>query len=861
MHLKKSNRYLLYIGVFLTSILIYIGILIIDSAYPFGDRSFLTYDAYVQYNNMLKTFIEWLHSGDKSAILWDKGLGIGIYQDIIYYCMSPFNIIAVILGENHVELSLVLIIIIKASCISVSALYFFEHTNKRKCENELGTAWLTLISVACSMAYGFCGYVLAYEHNIIWLDGMIILPIIAIGIERLVDKSDYRMYLCWLSISFVVNFYYAFYICLFSVIYFLVENRNSFREFVRKSLLFAGISVLAALISGIVLIPAVCAIKNAAPSMTGINQAGIEEWGKAGEYIASFYPFKGITCGYLFNNNSFCGSVVIFLVIIFITSGIFTFKQKLKYVTAIALLVLGLNWIKLNYVLHGFAVTHGMGNRFAIILTFILIVMGYMVIININKLRLKDILFSFVIWCIICAVSIIDNRDMIVPWAYIVFGLLSILYIMLFILYIRKSIKIKTIIAWICLTWLCEIGVNIFYVMPDKTEDIQMTESIQLSEWNEAYSILDTDAGERKTALVKEDYAPKTETSWYSSMVNGNAVRAFKSMGMGHFDNVEYVYNGTTPLTALMYNVRYILSDEIGTSGGYHTILENDVYNVYEADALAGMGYVLNEDIAEWKGNKLAAENQNDFASLGCGVDGELFKEVNLSQAKTKYYCMDVLTSEEGYYLYKTNCSYSPNVQLEFVADKDMELYLFSSDTREQIVEVDIDGEEVVSSKYYLTEIVSDIGEVKKGQSISIRLYGAADANPGQVGEKYFKLYEFDRELFEQAKKKILNETMEFVGYEGNTFTGRITSENGGVLYLAFPYNDGFTIYVDGESVDKLRLGDGFMGIYLSSGEHEITIEYHTPGLAMGLCVSLAGLIILCVIIILRHIPKTSLLR
>lgn len=853
--MKKNTKWILYIGIFLASIMVYVMILMIENAYPFGERSFLVYDANVQYNNMLHLLIEWVHSSDKSMMIWDKGLGVGIYQNMIYYCMSPFNLIAIILGEHHVELSLVIIIIVKAACLSVSALYFFEHTNKRNSDCTLGKCQLTLISVVCSLAYGFCGYVLAYGHNIIWLDGMIILPMIALGIERLVEKCDWKLYLICLAVSLIVNFYYAFYICMFAVIYFLLENRNSFRDFGKKSLLFAGVSLLAAMMAGVTLIPALCTILNSVPSINGLDQPGIAQWGSIGEYISSFYPLKTITCGYLFNHNSFCGTIVIFLVVLFLASEIPTAKQKIKYFITIVLLVLGLNWLKLNYVFHGFTVPHGLGNRFAIILTFILLVMGYMVLINMDKLKLKNIVAAASVSVTIFVISLIDNRNMIVPWAYLLFVTFIISYTILFVLYKRKSIKRGTLVGWIFGLWICEILGNAFYTMPDKTNDIRMTDEIKLSEWLDVYDNLDLQNGERKTALLYENYIPKTEVNWYSSMVNGNAIKAFGSMGMGHFDNVEYVYNGTTPLTALMYNVRYVLSNEAGVWGGYHTLEENDIYHVYEADALAGMGFMLNRDIVNWSGDKKAVENQNDFVSLGCGIDEPLFTEIDADITEENLYGMEIVNRAEGYYLYRCQTDmFTPNIHIDFVADKDMELYLYSSDNREQYVSVQADGEEVVSGKYFLTEYLSAIGNVKSGQHITIILYSGAAMD--ECGEKYFKLYSFNRAAYEQAKTRILDETMEFAEYDGNSFTGRISVKNDGILYLAFPYNNGFTIKADGVITDKIELGSGFLGVHLDAGEHEIVIEYKTPGLMMGAILSLLGI---CIFVLCSHIIQKPL--
>lgn len=110
--------------------------------------------------------------------------------------------------------------------------------------------------------------------------------------------------------------------------------------------------------------------------------------------------------------------------------------------------------------------------------------------------------------------------------------------------------------------------------------------------------------------------------------------------------------------------------------------------------------------------------------------------------------------------------------------------------------------------------------------------------------------------LYEQAKTRILDETMEFAEYDGNSFTGRISVKNDGILYLAFPYNNGFTIKADGVITDKIELGSGFLGVHLDAGEHEIVIEYKTPGLMMGAILSLLGI---CIFVLCSHIIQKPL--
>ena len=149
---KKSG--ILYAAVFLVTFLIYTVILILQKAYPFGDKSFLTYDAYVQYKNMFHMLFEWISGGGKGSFIWSMGMGIDAVQESLYYCLSPFNIIVLMLGESRLELSMVLLIIIKSACLPVTALYFFRHTNKKNTENGYSQTVATFIELACSMAYG-----------------------------------------------------------------------------------------------------------------------------------------------------------------------------------------------------------------------------------------------------------------------------------------------------------------------------------------------------------------------------------------------------------------------------------------------------------------------------------------------------------------------------------------------------------------------------------------------------------------------------------------------------------------------------------------------------------------------------------
>ena len=94
---------------------------------------------------------------------------------------------------------------------------------------------------------------------------------------------------------------------------------------------------------------------------------------------------------------------------------------------------------------------------------------------------------------------------------------------------------------------------------------------------------------------------------------------------------------------------------------------------------------------------------------------------------------------------------------------------------------------------------------------------------------------------------------MEFDGYDGNCLNGHITADKAGILYLAVPYNEGFTAVVDGKKVAPLKIGTGMMGVPVEAGEHVITLTYHTPYLIAGICLSVIGILILAGYLIIRR--------
>lgn len=76
-------------------------------------------------------------------------------------------------------------------------------------------------------------YVIVYALNIMWLDGVIFLPLILLGLHRLQDKGSMLLLTIAYTLLFIAQFYIAYMVGIFSLLYFaglcVVEKRFSLR--------------------------------------------------------------------------------------------------------------------------------------------------------------------------------------------------------------------------------------------------------------------------------------------------------------------------------------------------------------------------------------------------------------------------------------------------------------------------------------------------------------------------------------------------------------------------------------------------------------------------------------------------------
>ena len=237
------------------SVIIISTVYYLNKVTPFGEHSLLTIDFFHQYGPMLAELWDRVINGQSLIYSFRMGLGLPIFRNFFNYLSSPFNIIMFFFNRNSILTSYSFIIGLKAvaSCITTSIFL-----NKKFGKNYL--------FISLSLLYGFSAYFVAYYWNIMWLDGMVLIPLITLGIENLITKEKTLLYIISLAIMLFANYFIGYMLCIYSIIYFvfyliLNTDKFEFKVVVKKCLLFGISSLLAGCLCAIFLIPLYDALK------------------------------------------------------------------------------------------------------------------------------------------------------------------------------------------------------------------------------------------------------------------------------------------------------------------------------------------------------------------------------------------------------------------------------------------------------------------------------------------------------------------------------------------------------------------------------------------------------------------------
>ena len=185
-------------------------------------------------------------------------LGLDIIGQYSYYLLGdPFVIIRFFFPLDKLHYAYSVMILARIFCIGLAYIFFCRYKKKECIPTIIG-----------AIIYSFCGYVLyAGIRHPYFLNALILLPLLFVGVEKLI-KEDKKIFLTIIIfISAVSNYYFFYMLTILSVIYGIITYIFDVKEKTVKGffilLLKSAICyIIGLLMSGVIFLPSVFAFLN-----------------------------------------------------------------------------------------------------------------------------------------------------------------------------------------------------------------------------------------------------------------------------------------------------------------------------------------------------------------------------------------------------------------------------------------------------------------------------------------------------------------------------------------------------------------------------------------------------------------------
>lgn len=852
---KRKLEIWQYIIVFMIPVICIIVYMYIHRCYPFGKYTILIGDGTAQYYPFLKSLLEKIKNGESLLWDWHSGMGYDYYSTFFYYMASPFNVIALLIGLFNLELGVEITVIIQWALCGVTMLYYLNHT---KCVRGDKIPYGTVARIVLALSYSMSNYILTYQHNFIWLVSLIMAPIVMLGVEKLVNENKKKLYYISMLIVFITNFYFAWYICVLAVVWFIVQKKSDIRDFLKKGLRFIWVSILSAISCGVVLIPCYYTVLfcNRRDRASVID---IEWFDSISNFLQGFFWAHKVDTstriGANYANIGYCGVYILILSCMYLFNKNIPIKERLQKLLIVVVSVFSLLFYYTNFVFQGFTTTTGSPSRFAFIFVLILIVMAYESIANMSQIRIRWLCIITAGFVGVFAVVFLFNTDVQNLFCYLGTILLVAYCLVCAFFYAKDGTRKKSFIMNIIVIAFIELIFNFFIGVGLTYYSASREILLEADQWKSIYDNLNMADGERKTAYITNQiYSAYSETDMFSSTINGDMVDTFSDLGMGYVNSGRvYSYKYTTPLTAALFNVRYVLSDNEIYYGGYNKIASKQIYNnykqrecevaLYENGYQTGLGYVVDDDVLDWKIEDINPVTfQNNF-STDVLKEKTIFEKVNLGNIDVAFDNTEIYDITGIECTHKSTSTNDIQLQYSFSIPEDMDMYVWLADNVSMRVDIYVDGnalmrEPTASQIQHLLHI----GKVSKGQKVIVDMYISGPADT--FHKTYFSAYAYNEQAMQSCVAAMKQQLYQVEKVTNRGVQGYVQATKPGILMTSVPYYKGMNVYVDGKRAKIEQIDGGLAGVRVDEGKHEIVFEYFPYGLKFGIIISCLGIAI-----------------
>lgn len=856
--LKKNSSILFAAG---GSALLMVLIYYFFNVIPFGDKTVLRMDMYHQYVPFLAEMYERVTNFDNVIYSWTTGLGSAIVGNYFNYLSSPFNILIFLFGHDNITEAVALIILLKCALSSATFAYFLK--------SSFGKDDLTI--AAFGILYSFCSFFIAYYWNIMWTDALYLLPLVALGIEYIIKHGKCTLYCISLALAMVTNYYMAFMMCIFAVIYFLYfyfisnaadskfvklepeeEKAQSFAFKIKNSRFlvsgakFALFSIVAAGIVAFALLPTYFALKQCSATSGTFPEefkTYFNIFDFAVNHLADITPSIRSSGGNVLP-NVYCGILVVILLPLFLFSKTISAREKIVSALVVVFFFLSFNTNYLNYIWHGFHFPNDLPYRFSYMYSFFLLIFAYKVLMRINEFSKNMILATgYAIAVFIIVAQKVESKNLTELSVYISLAIVAV-YTVVLLMMRSKRFQASAMASLLMLCAIAEVSAA-------DTNNFSMSQSkknyaADLTTFEALKEDLDSENdGFYRMELAK--LRARNDPSWYyyngvstfTSLAYEKLSNLQKNMGMfGNYIN-SYTYNPQTPVYNAMFSLKYVVDNSTNYvyDDAYYTKgISSGKFTAYENKYCLPIGFTVDSSVLNWTTDySNPFDVQNEFFALATGQQNVLEPLTFTSASYNNVEGFDTLESSFfSYSLEDKNSEGSVTFNVNCEEDSHIYVYVKSS----SITNIDVITNSTTLSQDISKPYILDVGECNAAENVSVTINVPNEKTSGSFD---IYVYRINNEKFVDGYNYLDSGKLNVTEFDDTYISGNFTAKSSQILYTSIPYDSGWSVVLDGEKLDEsdlVKIGDSLLGVRVAAGEHTIEFKFTPTGLFAGIGIS-----------------------
>ena len=894
---------------------------------PYGDNSVLVLDLNGQYVYYFESIRDAFWGDESIFYNWSRNLSGGYAGVIGYYLASPFTLIPILLPRTMLLGSLQIMILTKIGLASVTMSYYLQKSKEMK---ALPATVFSSLYALC--AYGVIQAMDPMWLDGVYLLPLVILGVeymVDDGRKLNLIIPLAMIFVFNFYIGYIVGIFTVIYF-----LFYMMSGRNEkkkfkgddyFKAFVR----FGICGAVALLLSAFMLLMVYNALKLGKFDFTTPDFSFATQFNPL-DFFPQLLPAQYDTVNVEGLPEIYCGVLTIVMLPMFYLSTKISVRKKIGYTAILLILFLCMYIRPIDMVWHGFQMPNWLPFRYSFTFSFTLVIMGAMSYNGIKDIKPSVIGGSaFVIACFL-AVAASRNSEHITTVEIIIAGAFAAVYIGVVLLFRNKekalAVAVPIILMVVCsgeqlyncyTTFTGEDG-NLVYskagpyynFINNGRAVIDQLNQYNYEHGNENDGFYRADKTFHRTVNDAAAFGMRG-ISHSSSVMNAKILTFLEALG---FSSSSYYsrFDGDTPITDAVLGVKYsidkiLLDDkdaERKTNEVYEPIFSYEYKNEDDKDArmdvfqnpyALSLGFMADEDIMHINalGNDDTFNSQNImFSTIAGHTDIDLtqgifssyyqyFKPMNIDpNDPNQFQVSDFVTVSD----YGTQTMYTaveggdPVVNMRITPTTDDPVYFYFQTENQKSVNLWLSTEKGEDGSYINHKFIGsyfenhdyhtvDLGRFEANKEFELRM---TVANEYTIVNN-FLFYQFDEELFKQDIEKLKTQQWNITEFDGDYIKGDIDAQEGQLMLTSIPFEEGWKIKVDGETMEMVDKDDerdkfnsedqcatvfmkALIGLKLTPGQHTIEMSYTPPGLIPGLGLFFAG--VACVVLIYMYDKK-----